>query len=177
MIRKARFIITKDCFRNCSYCCNKYKSIMSKAITTQTLYAVKNYDEIMITGGEPLEDPKRTLKIIELIRLMNPTCKIYLYTARYSIELIPIIDKIDGVHFTLHESANTADVVGFNKMQILAGRFEGKSFRLYMHPGVKHRIPVKPLLWSRIESKPWLEEKDCKLPEGETLYILDAFKV
>lgn len=171
-MKKARLIVTMNCIRKCSYCCNKYEGILTKATTLSSLFPLKHYEEILITGGEPLDDPKRTLKIIEVLKALNPAVRLYLYTARYTVEMIHIMDKVDGIQFTLHEGASIADVIGFNKFQAIAGMYPDKSFRLYMHPKVKHRIPVKPSMWSRVESKPWLTERECTLPEGEELFIL-----
>jgi hypothetical protein len=38
------------------------------------------YDEVSLTGGEPLLDVPRTARIIGAIRTLNPYCKIWLYT-------------------------------------------------------------------------------------------------
>ena len=58
-MKKARLIITFDCPRKCSYCCNTYKKIMEHARFTDGLEELTNYDEIMITGGEPSTPGRR----------------------------------------------------------------------------------------------------------------------
>lgn len=172
-IDTARLIVTVKCLRDCSYCCNKYTSITKKAIKLNSLFPLKHYDAICITGGEPMDEPIRTRKIIEVIRKLNPSAKIYLYTARYTPEIAPLMGMLAGIHFTLHEKSTMPDLLGFLQFQTMISKFPGKSYRLYLHPSVNVRVPVMPSLWSRIESKPWLLEKDCQLPEGETLYKLE----
>jgi organic radical activating enzyme len=171
-MKTARLMITNDCFRGCTNCCNNNKTLMKKATELYSLYPMKNYEAICITGGEPLQQPQKVLKVIEVIKAINPKIKIYLYTSMYSVEMINILDLVDGVTYSVHEMSRINDVVNFNKFQILAGRFPDKSLRLYLSPKLRFRIPVKPVVWKRIVSTPWDSLEDCKLPENETLFIL-----
>lgn len=172
MNKTARLIITMDCSRNCSYCCNKYDSILSKAIHIKKLSEIADYDTVCITGGEPSLDPIRTIEIINSIKqISNPI--IYLYTALFDVG-IPF-KKVDGIHYTLHENTNGDDIYDFISFQHAASGYRNKSFRLFIHPGINHSIAIIPSVWSRIESNTWINEKDCQLPEGETLFILDSY--
>lgn len=166
----ARLMITKNCLRQCGYCHNKSKTFTDSAVALTSLYPMKHYDKIVLTGGEMMEDPRRTKKIIEIIKGFNPTAKIYLHTARYSVEMIVMMDMVDGITFHLHEGAGTIELIQFNKFQMLVNRFPGKSYRLYMHPSVKVRIPVKPSLWNGIVSKAY--PRAPKVPQGSTHYKL-----
>lgn len=173
-MKVARLIITLDCNRSCHYCCNKYKTIIDSAIQIKDLSKLNNFNQICITGGEPSLDPKRTTNIIDLLQCKNRT--IYLYTAMYSLYLFKLYlnNKLDGIHYTLHESSTENDIGLFYTMQGLAEEFpRSKSNRLYIHRSINKRISIIPCAWKRVETKDWISEDTCKLPENETLFILD----
>ncbi len=169
----ARVILTFDCERSCSYCCNNYSSIIDKAIPItleESAEALKDYRVVAITGGEPLLDPQGILDFAKMLRRSNPDRMIYLYTAKFDITPIWFLNIIDGIHFTLHESTTAKEVEDFEVIQRALQEYPGRSYRLFVHPGIEHFIPIRPRTWSRIESKPWINENDCKLPEDETLF-------
>jgi MoaA/NifB/PqqE/SkfB family radical SAM enzyme len=174
----ARVITTFDCSRNCPGCCNTYGSIMSNARNISSLSELKNFQTICLTGGEPMEEPQRTIQIIKAIRKTNLKAKIFLYTALYKEEVKDIIQMVDGIHFTLHVNATKADLDGFQKFQEAIKSGNG-SYRLYIDPRVEGSISIQPNLWHRIEVKPWLSEKELLdlqpkgLPRGEELIILN----
>ena len=162
----ARLIITFGCARACPYCCNNYKQIMSTAKPVR-LEGLAGYSEICITGGEPLLDVERTLKIVARLRTLYPEAKIYLYTAWFPGNVKPIIDAVDGLHYTLHTGASSIDLMGFQLLQsVICKHFfdpewKDKSFRCYISPNIRNTIPVTPYLWKRVEVKPcWLTEEE-----------------
>ena len=79
--RKLRLLVTSDCPNACPLCCNKQFDIKDVPVVDNW-----NYEEIMITGGEPLLYPNRLEKLCKAIRevteQMGLRPKIYLYTAR-----------------------------------------------------------------------------------------------
>lgn len=81
----ARLIITMECERNCGYCCNNYKHIIGQAKTIRTLREIQYYKYVCVTGGEPMLRPSRTKRILKKLHELNPTVKIFLYTALYNI--------------------------------------------------------------------------------------------
>lgn len=170
---KARVILTLDCNKNCPGCCNKmekFKSIM-KEVDFEYL---KNFDTIILTGGEPLLDPEYTLMIAT--RLKNLGKKIYLYTTQWddSIVLEHIIAIVDGIHYTLHHPFSGRDQELFNEFQSsikgLATKGD-KSFRLYIESNINLNVHFNPSLFSRIEVKPWMREDQIELPEDELLIL------
>jgi organic radical activating enzyme len=172
--RTARVIITKACQRNCSYCCNEYDGIMASARTITSLDALKEYEEICITGGEPMLMPARTRTIIEQLLKLNPNVTIYLYTAKYDERIVTILPLIHGVHFTLHTGATKKDIVEFMEFQSVIGKHqEGKSFRLYVSPDITQPVMIRPSHWARVQVKPWIQEGALCLPENEDLLILE----
>jgi organic radical activating enzyme len=185
--KTARVIITFDCERSCDYCCNKYKSLMDKGIHIDDIVPLFNYDEICITGGEPMLYPERTLTIIKRLKqYVKQTTKIYLYTAKYvnNSNSRYIRCLVNGIHFTLHKTSTKEDVKDFEKFQDdillheqLSIMYGMKSFRLFIHPRMSYPVKIYPFIWKRVEIKPWLEEGNCPLPKNETLYILnEAYK-
>lgn len=97
MKKTARVIITLKCERACSYCCNKYEKIIKQCVHINNLKPLRGYKEVIITGGEPMLNPSRTLSIIRRIKRMNPKALIYLYTAKYDMKLEDTIELVDGV--------------------------------------------------------------------------------
>lgn len=175
----ARVLITKECNRNCDYCCNKYTAIMKQMKEINNIWQLMDYSNICITGGEPLLNPKRTLNIIRQIRYAFPYKTIYLYTARFLYppdRMEPIVEEVDGVHFTIHSETAFVEYHCFDLLQdwlytkyVYYNDYK-KSFRLYVHPQAE-KIRLIPKLWARVEVKPWLEEHECCLPEHEDLFF------
>ena len=169
-MRIARTIITFDCPQDCDLCCNKYAP-MQRLMTPCSLEDLRVYDQVLITGGEPMLYPKEVIRIARALRNQSPDQTIYLYTALHTHRMKDILPHVDGVHFTIHKSATRADVERFYKFQNLI-RGWNKSFRLYLEPGIDKPIKVIPNRWTRVEVKPWLQEHEMKLPRGESLLVL-----
>ena len=171
----ARLLITKACQRSCSYCCNEQEGALD-TMQDITVAGLQGYDQVLITGGEPMLYPQRIKALVKALRLQNPKVTIYLYSAYYRAAHTPqIMDMVDGIHFTLHEGTSTREISEFIQFQtcIQMFRLRGmhhKSYRLYIVPSVELLIPIRPALWSRIESFPFKEQ--CPLPQGEELFLL-----
>jgi hypothetical protein len=174
MVSKARLLITKSCRRNCSYCCNNHPDLIKQMTTINTLEALVDYDEIMLTGGEPMDDSSRTENILHQIRWINSYATLLMYTARYDESGIRrCLPLLNGVQYTLHKSSTIQDIDDFCRFQDHVAPFAiTKSFRLSIHPEIKFFIPVNPSIWKRVEVKPWMEDGNCPLPKGETLLVL-----
>lgn len=173
MSKVARLIVSFQCERACSYCCNNYSNIIDEAIKIDDLSELSDYDTVCITGGEPMEFLDKTVQVIEGLKEINPKVKIYLYTAKYTWNMEKILKLVDGVHFTLHGGTTSIDIADFLHIQDLFKIYEDKSFRLFIHPKINRYINVIPSVWKRVEVKPWVGEEDCILPEDETLYTLE----
>lgn len=172
-MKKSRIIISFDCPRSCPNCCNTYSNIIDGGIRTANLAdCVIGFDQVMITGGEPMLFPKRVKQLIQDIRTLNPAASIFLYTALATPALGDIIDIIDGIHFTLHAEVTVQDILDFWRFQGLLENKTG-SYRLYIDSEVRRMIPIVPNLWTRLEVKAWIKEGECALPENETLFILE----
>ena len=58
MKKTARVIITSKCDRKCPGCCNSKLDYTSLAKVIGGITALKDYEEVVITGGEPMINPK-----------------------------------------------------------------------------------------------------------------------
>ncbi len=169
MNKIARLIITLDCNKKCSYCCNTPKMLAS-ATRINNLSALKNYDGICITGGEPMLNPNRTANII--VELSSYNKPLYLYTALFHPELYTIIPFLKGIQYTLHTGCTDIDLQSLLYMEGLIPQFPEKSYRLYIQKDIDQQIHIVPSFWDRLEIKDWIE--DCPLPKNETLFILES---
>lgn len=180
--KKLRLLVTTECPRQCVGCCNTYTKIMENATQINTLEGLINYSEIMITGGEPMLHPDKTLKIIDQLKKRNPDALIYLYSALYNKDFPKLLEKIDGLHFTLHYNANDEDIFSFYKLQesIFERKkdWRHKSFRLYIDNKLGLSVKIIPFVWDLVNVSKWLTEEELikKQPQGlplnEELFIL-----
>lgn len=61
--RKLRLLVTADCHNACVMCCNRQFNVDKIPVVDRW-----DYDEIMITGGEPFLYPNRLEKFCKAIR-------------------------------------------------------------------------------------------------------------
>ena len=180
-MKHARVLITLRCNRHCAGCCNTYERVMSNVIPIRSVAELDiDFDTVSITGGEPMLFPELTLASIAQTRLSCPGAKVYLYTALHTTRMPEIVERVDGVHYTLHAEATRQDALGFQHFQdLIAGaHLRDKSFQLYVDPRCQQPIQVCPWLWSQVEIKPWMTEDEViesrsrgRLAE-ETIYIV-----
>ena len=168
-MKKARLIISYRCDKSCPDCCNEWKGT-EQQVKQVTLDEVRGYDEVMITGGEPMLFPDMVREMIPVLRSQGAKT-VYLYTALFRPGLRSIIELLDGVHYTLHEGARVSDLGRFYDFQNL---IQGKpgSFRLYIDSKVDLPVTIHPDRWARLEVFPWMKEIETCLPEGEELLAL-----
>ena len=100
MVKIARVIVTFDCPRRGINCCNTYQSIISKAKHVASVAKLYDYDQIIITGGEPMLYPGYVVDFARHLKRLGKTA--YLYTALYHPKIKEILPIIDGVQYTLH---------------------------------------------------------------------------
>jgi len=81
MRKSCRVVLTDKCNLTCEFCCMKDKETHdSFKKRTALRIAFDRYDEIAITGGEPLMEPEKLVQFICLLKYFNKDAKIYLYT-------------------------------------------------------------------------------------------------
>lgn len=67
MKKTARVIITSKCDRKCLGCCNSKLDYTSLAKVIGGITALKDYEEVVITGGEPMINPAQLYTVIKKI--------------------------------------------------------------------------------------------------------------
>jgi hypothetical protein len=157
-----RLLLFKDCNRNCEGCCNKNWNLDKLPVETD----FSSYDEILLTGGEPMLHPKLVEKTIYDIRQQNKKAKIYMYTADSSMKLgiSSMLLILDGVTITLHDQC---DVLPFIELSDLIAMFnyrKQKSLRLNIFSGIQMDYS-KIKGWVIKNNIEWI--KNCHLPEHE----------
>jgi len=165
---RARLIITKECHRGCRDCATSQPGVIHSARPITAVEELAEYEEIIVTGGEPMLDPVRTQRLLAAIRARFRRVPLYLYTALYHPAIGVILDMIDGLTYSLHEPAAAADIAGFDAVQNLLWGRDG-SYRLWVDSAITRPIRVYPFLWSRIATGRMIP--DCPLPAGEVLLI------
>jgi len=120
------------------------------------------YDEIMLTGGEPMLYPAQVLRVINDIRKQNSTAKIFMYTAKLdnTLNALTLLKDLDGITVTLHDENDRPHLRRFeNLVETLEWR--DKSLRLNVFGdtigNVRRGWKVKRMEWA----------VDCPVPSDE----------
>lgn len=170
-MKKLRLLLWEDCGKSCPGCCNKDWKLKQLPIATNLIA----YDEIILTGGEPMLYPELLQRVIGEIQATTNSPKIYLYTANTKNydKLINILLDINGITITLHDPE---DVTDFLKLieemkkisEVIPHWLDNKSLRLHIfkeaHATVLNNIKL-PGWWDIKKDIEWIE--NCPLPEGE----------
>ncbi len=162
MDKKLRLLLFKDCNRSCVGCCNEDWDLDDLEQESN----FKWYDEILLTGGEPMLKPEIVFETVFKIK-ESSDAKIYLYTAKIDNvnQLSGILNFIDGITVTLHSEEDVEyfeelDKFLWSNQSYYASR---KSFRLNVFKGIS--IGCLSKLWEVKRDIEWV--KDCPLPENE----------
>lgn len=200
---KARLLVTRRCFRACPGCCN-IRIGTPEIPEPRRVSGVRDllgFDEIMITGGEPMllmNDPENdpVTSLLAELRAAGYTGRIYLYTAKFKLDALErVLPYLDGIHYTVHapppawsgipwnawgrDDVDTAwtDVSDWFDFQCWAAgaklAFPNLSLRAYLDPRFPLKLELLPGIgWTRLEVKPWIDDGRCPLPAGEELLEL-----
>ena len=163
-MKKLRLLLFEECDRACEGCCNKDWDLASLEVEKD----FRDYDLIMLTGGEPMLNPQTILRAARRIR-ETTRAPIILYTAmvRKPETLLIVVNQLDGMTLTLHGQEDVEDFKFLNGMILKGGRLIGnKSLRLNVFKGVD----LTGIDLSRWQVKPDIEWiKNCPLPGDEVL--------
>lgn len=155
-MKKLRLLFTEKCNRSCPGCCNKEWDLKSLPKCERC----DGFDEILITGGEPLLIFSELLDLVWNIR-RESKAKIFLYTAVLdSYRINRILRVVDGITLTLHEEK---DLIYFKILEHNLFEFRNKSMRLnaFRNVGLKSCLPY----WDLKNNMEWI--KHCPLPQDE----------
>jgi hypothetical protein len=166
--KTARVLITKECHRHCPQCCNNYPQIMAAMRPIYRIADLRGYENIVITGGEPLLFPEYTAELITDLFLdarvskdawAHKTPRIYLYTTLWHPCLNRIYAWLDGVTFTLHSGAGTAELMDFDRTQLYLLGHRHLSGRAVIYPH-NRGLTIIPDAWQRLEVKDYCTEAE-----------------
>jgi organic radical activating enzyme len=181
MKKKARVILTLKCPRNCSYCANKAKANRAQMQPLKDIEDLKGYDQVILTGGEPLLEVLRLNAILRKLNTFRPI-KIYLYTAIW----MPFFEEevanfLDGITFTMHpnQTGYYEDGAHFQNMQLCLNRLPKEfcaSRRLRIFDGAYRDLILTPGAWTDIAKSKILGPEECLVPEDEDLFLFTGAK-
>lgn len=187
MNKRCRLLLTAKCPNNCPLCCNKQFDLVKDVKVIDRF----NYDEFILTGGEPLQFSESMIELIHNISAttdyMGITPKFYLYT---SICNPTIWDKIlpylNGITYTPHTRENARELLqllhvlnnaeaGYDAIFPSLCTLANKSLWLNLFSESKdfidEELAMSPYKWDdivryfRIRPMEWKE--NCPVPEGE----------
>lgn len=174
--KKLRLLVTEKCHNKCPMCCNNQFNIEKIPVVDRF-----DYDEISITGGEPLLPYKETAWLVEGIKAVQhatglPASKFYLYTAYFDFGILKACSyEFDGICLTPHKKEDIDKFIKINAMMLKMKRLliiPNASFnfdcslRLNLFSDMKALLPkdIDLSLW-KVKEMEWI--KDCPVPEGE----------
>jgi hypothetical protein len=164
-MKKLRLLLLKECNRNCAGCCNKDWDLDGLPVAQD--YSA--FDEIYLTGGEPLLRPSLILEAVRDIRRENEDAPIYVYSAHFDMaKMATVWPIVDGFTMTIHEQV---DVQDFIEMDNAIKVSHGKSLRLNIFAGID-MDGVDTSKWAVKDGIEWIE--NCPLPEDETFMRWEA---
>jgi pyruvate-formate lyase-activating enzyme len=151
-----RLILWRDCPRSCENCVNK-------TLPPQPEFDGDfiGYDEIVLTGGEPLLSPMELFGWIHTIRRQT-NAPIYVYTAIASPAMLSeLVRLVDGVTLTIHEKSQYRNVIGVTERLIAEGLTD-KSLRLNSFVDVSFPPDIEQI-W-KYDRREFIV--DCPIPEN-----------
>ncbi len=171
MKKTARIITTFKCQRNCSYCVNKQPAVeVAKPLDESSIKDIAGYEEVLLTGGEPMLDPGHTQHIANLVKMYNPQAKQYLYTTVCGLPaMYETLNKVDGITFTVHGNPSNEDLLMLWEIQIALSKYPNYSNRLSIDKDVLMPLHIIPKVWNSVKIKGWSE--DCIVPANEDLFV------
>lgn len=164
-----RLLVTAACPRDCEGCCNKSWDLDALPLCSD----FRGYDEIILTGGEPMLAATKVLNLLhQIIRPDAPKASIYVYTADLSNpwKVLNVLTAVDGLTVTLHEQNDVRPFQEFCGLLDALGYDKPKSLRLNVFDDIT--LPFNPSLkrWEIKWAIQWIE--NCPLPENEVFMRL-----
>jgi hypothetical protein len=163
-MRKLRLIVTDKCERDCSGCCNKLYDLTSLPVCDD----YRGFDEVIITGGEPLLVLSRVYDVIEKVRNQSPESFVILYTAlrrdnNSAVDAYKVSVFLDGMTVTLHYPE---DVPQVRRLAEMISHMKGHgNLRLNVFDDIS--VEGIPLNKWNVRHTHW--HKNKSLPDGEVL--------
>jgi pyruvate-formate lyase-activating enzyme len=165
-MRILRLLLFPECNRKCEGCCNKKWDL--DALPVVNPERIGKFDQVLLTGGEPMIRPHVVAEAIAMIRKKAPNADIFMYTAKTIPihSLLEIMKLLDGITLTLHEQSDVKPFLELHnmlnmlfKMNITYGSLRLNVFSEVTLP----HIDLSP--WIVRDGMEWVEE--CPLPTNE----------
>lgn len=165
--KKLRLLVTAFCPNKCPMCCNNSWDFSKLPIVDRW-----DYNEIMITGGEPLCFSVKVSNLLYSIRQVleveQKHPKIYLYTSNAEKNTwAQVLEYLDGIVYTPHKIGDIDSFITLNQWLLVNKSYYSKiSFRLNLFEDIEKLLPkdIDLSLW-KVKHMEWI--KDCPVPEGE----------
>ncbi len=156
-----RLLLFEECNRKCDGCCNKDWDLKN----VDMVESYSGFDEILLTGGEPMLKPELVIDTIKKIKNQSE-CNIYLYTAKVNDynKILEILYMINGLTITLHEQEDVESFIILNGI-LKSKDLSNKSMRVNIFKGIDININMDS--WIVKKNIEWI--KDCPLPKNEIL--------
>lgn len=166
----ARLIATRKCHQQCSYCVNtQYKNVYN----INCFDELATFDEIVVTGGEPMLWPGRLARLLNCVEASNKLANLYIYASVWTTHTPYsdyILDSVDGVTFTLHDESGLLEL---SKLQRGIARREASnlgSHRLKILDSFGGTVKIVPKFFDRVTK--FTPTNPCLLPSNEVLLEL-----
>ena len=179
MKRTARVIVTFNCNRKCPGCCNER---MVDEYRIPMFNELLKYEEIIITGGEPMLISERCLEFLHRIRNSGFKGKVFLYTAYNRAGRLwsdtQLLREVDGVTYTIHKEYSDKDIAMLGNLTRFIKENGLKDFRLNVDARIKDDLNWGDFNrngeWAHIRFIEWKDE--CPIPENEELFFYDLMR-
>lgn len=165
-MKKLRLLFTRVCPRTCPGCCNKDWNLSNLPSFVENEESLKDFKEVLITGGEPLLFPSVLYAQCMNIRRLAPHIKIFIYTAftrSWDSRRLKLLEIVDGFTITIHdqEAANEFNETR-KQLRSASHNYKGLSMRLNIFDGCKLYYPKNYVIKDKMV---WIE--NCPLPKDE----------
>jgi len=165
-MNKLRLILWEECHRNCPGCCNNDWDLGPLEVESD----YTKYDQILLTGGEPMLYPEKVADTILDIKAQKKSrAKIFMYTALVTEPkaVINLLMMLDGITVTLHDQSDAVHHAALDRaMARHRDVLDEKSLRINVFEGI-HPYAQPFMDWKDKAGMKWI--KDCPLPKGEVL--------
>lgn len=166
-MKKLRLLVTKDCPKNCTGCCNKDWNLDELPIVEHF-----NYDEIILTGGEPFSVNafRKTVDLLYFLKNIMPddNRKVYVYTTD-AWAVYDCLEIADGFTLTLHdqEDVDSFFIAANDALEQLLEQMPSVkcSLRLHIFKGITLPDDINLSHWQVKSDIEWIE--NCPLPVDE----------
>lgn len=166
---KLRLLLFEACPKNCPLCSNKGFDL--KALPVVDGFA--GYEEILLTGGEPMLEPELVRRVIREIR-QQTDAPVYMYTAwlKDPLAFMDVLRLLDGICVSLHTQEDVWPFIVTDTLLFLNWEeYENKNLRLKIFEGIpKMATELDPNRRWQIERVQWI--RNCPLPENEVFMRL-----